>query len=194
LFREPHHFVYLKNELLPELRRLNASSKRLRIWSAGCSIGQEAYSIAITLKQAGFPSDWDIKILATDLDTTVLDSGRAATYPLSHIEDLDEAVVQKFFRKSSDGRSVQVHPGLRKMVHFKRLNLLENWPLKGPMDFIFCRNVVIYFNKETQRQLFDRYAELLPIGGRLFIGHSENLSGVSDRFESLGQTIYRKIK
>lgn len=194
LFRESHHFDFLRKDLLPDLRKRNQGSKQLRIWSAGCSIGQEAYSIAMTIAQCGFTADWDIKILATDLDSNVLDTGASGVYPISHIEDLDESLIKKFFRRSSDHRSVQVKDELRKLVFFKRLNLLEDWPMKGPFDFIFCRNVVIYFNKETQKVLFDRYAEMLPIGGYLFIGHSENLSGICDRFESQGQTIYRKIR
>jgi len=193
-FREPHHFQYLQNELLPELRRLNAESRKIRIWSAGSSIGQEAYTIAMTIVRANFPSNWDIKILATDLDSNVLDTGRRGVYPIDHIDQLDPAIVKQFFRKSTDGRSVQVSDELRNMVSFKRLNLLEKWPMKGPFDLIFCRNVVIYFNKDTQRVLFDRYANYLRSDGRLFIGHSENLSGVCDRFQSLGQTIYRKMR
>ncbi|WP_260996972.1 CheR family methyltransferase [Thalassolituus hydrocarboniclasticus] len=193
-FREEHHFTFLKEALFPQLRFANKERKRLRIWSAGCSIGQEAYSIAITLRQVGFPSDWDIKILATDLDSNVLDTGRSGVYPASHVEGLEQGLVKRFFLRSRDERSVQVKDEIRSLVYFKRLNLLENWPVKGPFDVIFCRNVVIYFNKDTQRILFDRYADLLPIGGHLMIGHSENLSGITDRFESLGNTIYRKIK
>jgi len=193
-FRESHHFDYLKEDLLPKLRFANDSSKKLRIWSAGCSIGQEVYSIAITLKQCGLPSNWDIKLLATDLDSNVVETGKAGIYPADHIDGIDEAVVKRFFRHSADYRSVQVKDELKDMVFFKRLNLLEEWPMSGPFDIIFCRNVVIYFNKDTQKVLFDRYADMLPMGGHLFIGHSENLNGITDRFESLGQTIYRKIK
>ncbi|WP_246624826.1 CheR family methyltransferase [Oceanobacter mangrovi] len=193
LFREPHHFHYLQDQLLPELRQLNAGTKKLRIWSAGCSIGQEAYSIAMTIKRAGFPSDWDIKILATDLDSNVLETGHQGIYPADHAAQLDAALRKQFFLLSADKKSVQVVPELRKMVSFKRLNLLEKWPMKGPFDLIFCRNVVIYFNKDTQRVLFDRFANHLRVDGRLFIGHSENLAGVSDRFKPLGQTIYRKV-
>lgn len=193
-FRENHHFEFLQDELLPALRFANKSTKRLRIWSAGCSIGQEVYSITMTLKRAGFPSDWDIKLLATDLDSNVVETGKSGIYPASHIDSIDDETVKRFFLQSGDHRSVQVKDELRQMVTFKRLNLLENWPMKGPFDIIFCRNVVIYFNKETQRVLFDRYADMLPVGGHLFIGHSENLNGISDRFESLGNTIYRKIK
>lgn len=193
-FREKHHFSFLRETLLPQLRFARKDSKKLRIWSAGSSTGQEAYSIAATLRQVGFPSDWDIKILATDLDSNVLETGKRGVYPISATEGLDQDVLKRFFLHSKDGRSVQVKDELRAMVHFKRLNLLENWPVKGPFDIIFCRNVVIYFNKDTQRVLFDRFANLLPVGGHLMIGHSENLQGISDRFESLGQTIYRKVR
>lgn len=193
-FRENHHFEFLKKELLPKLAVANQTSKKLRIWSAGCSIGQEAYSIAMTLKEASFPSSWDVKILATDLDSNVVETGQAAVYPVDHVDGIDDDLVKKYFNNAAGGRSVQVKDELRKLTYFKRLNLLEEWPMKGPFDFIFCRNVVIYFNKETQRVLFDRYAEMLPMGGHLFIGHSENLNGITDRFENLGNTIYRKIK
>lgn len=193
-FRENHHFEFLEKQLISDLIQKNQQTRRLRIWSAGCSIGQEAYSIAMTLKQKGIPSNWDVKILATDLDSNVVETGQQGIYPLDHTEGIDHELVSRYFRKSSDGRSVQVKDELRNMVFFKRLNLLELWPMSGPFDIIFCRNVVIYFNKETQRVLFDRYADMLPIGGHLFIGHSENLNGITDRFENLGNTIYRKIK
>jgi chemotaxis protein methyltransferase CheR len=194
LFREPHHFRFLEEELLPHLKQKNAHSKRLRIWSAGCSIGQEAYSIAISILKARFPADWDIRILATDLDSAVLETGRHAIYPVDHLDPVAADIRQQYFRVSQDGRNVTLIPQVKNLVSFKRLNLLESWPMKGPFDIIFCRNVVIYFNKETQKVLFDRYANLLPADGHLFIGHSENLSAVSDRFKSLGQTIYRKTR
>ena len=193
-FRESHHFRFLRDELLPALRFARKDSKRLRIWSAGSSTGMEAYSIAITIKQAGFPSDWDIKILATDLDSNVLETGRNGVYSMSGADGLSEDVLKKYFRVNKDGRSIQVKDELRDMVHFKRLNLLENWPMKGPFDIVFCRNVVIYFNKDTQKVLFKRIAHMMPDGAHLMIGHSENLSGISDRFDSLGQTIYRKAR
>jgi chemotaxis protein methyltransferase CheR len=191
-FRENHHFNFLKEELFPKLAIINQSSRKLRIWSAGCSIGQEAYSIAVMLKESVFPLSWDVKILATDLDSNVIETGREAIYPSEHIDGIDSKIVKKYFNRSNDGQSVQVKDALRKMVFFKRLNLLEEWPMTGPFDVIFCRNVVIYFNKETQNILFDRYADMLPIGGHLIIGHSENINGVTDRFENLGNTIYRK--
>ncbi len=193
-FREPHHFHFLDQQLLPRLKLQNSASKRLRIWSAGCSIGQEAYTIAISVLRAGFPKDWDIRILATDLDSNVLATGEQGIYPLDHIESLDVEVKRNHFRPIPDGRSVQINADLRNMVHFKRLNLLEPWPMNGPFDLIFCRNVVIYFNKDSQRMLFDHFADYLAADGHLCIGHSENLAGVSERFQPLGQTVYRKIR
>ncbi|MCY0966048.1 CheR family methyltransferase [Parathalassolituus penaei] len=193
-FREPHHFKFLEEELLPKLKRTNANSRRIRIWSAGSSIGQEAYSIAICVLRAKFPKDWDVRILATDLDSSVLETGRNAVYPIDHLDPVEDELRHKYFRISPDGRKITLIPEVKSLVSFKRLNLLEPWPMKGPFDLIFCRNVVIYFNKDTQRVLFDRYADMLPPEGHLFIGHSENLAGVCDRFQNLGQTIYRKIR
>lgn len=193
-FRENHHFEYLQKRVLPEVKRNNSESKRMRIWSAGCSKGMEPYSIAMTLLKSGMPSNWDVKILATDLDSEVLDVASKAVYSSSEVDGLEDLVVKNYFQKSSNGKEVKVKDKVTKFVHFKRLNLLENWPMSGPFDFIFCRNVVIYFDKPTQKVLFDRYADLLNVGGYLFVGHSENLSGITDRFENLGNTTYRKIR
>jgi len=192
-FRENHHFEYLRETLLPQLRFTRKDTKRIRIWSAGSSTGMEAYSIAMVIRQVGFPSDWDVKILATDLDSEVLETGRKGIYPMSSTDGIDPALLKRFFMLSKDERSVQVKDELRNLVHFKRLNLLESWPISGMFDIIFCRNVVIYFNKDTQRILFDRFADHLPDDGHLMIGHSENLSGITTRFQNLGQTIYRKV-
>ena len=192
-FREKHHFDYLEKTVLPELRKKNATAKRLRIWSAGCSSGQEPYSIAMTLLKASMPSDWDIKILATDLDSDVLAKAKQAVYSNADIDGLNDSIIKGSFQQSSNNKEVKVKEKVSKYIHFKRLNLLENWPMSGPFDVIFCRNVVIYFDKPTQKILFNRYADMLSIGGYLFIGHSENLNGVSNRFENIGHTIYRKV-
>ena len=192
-FRENHHFEYLQKTVLTELKRKNSATKRLRIWSAGCSKGMEPYSISMTLLKSGIPSDWDVKLLATDLDSEVLEPAREAVYSATEVEGLEERTIKNYFQRGSDGKDVKVKDKVKQFIHFKRLNLLETWPMTGPFDFIFCRNVVIYFDKPTQKVLFDRYAELLNVGGYLFIGHSENLHGISDRFENMGNTIYRKI-
>ena len=194
-FRESHHFDYLRDTVLPEIQRKNNHNKRLRVWSAGCSTGEEPYSLSITVNEVMDMARWDCKILATDLDSNVLNHGRQGVYDIARIDTLTEQSRKKWFYKDSNNPEiVKVKPTLQQCLHFKRLNLLENWPMKGPFDIIFCRNVVIYFNKDTQRELFDRYADILVDGGYLFIGHSESLHKVTDRFESLGKTVYRKIK
>ncbi len=193
-FRENHHFDYLLEKVLPEVKRKRLADKKVRIWSAGCSSGQEPYSIAMTLNKFGFASDWDVKLLATDLDSEVLKKADAAVYSSNDVDGLDKSIIKTYFQFNEARKEVKVKDKARRFIHFKRLNLLEPWPMTGPFDFIFCRNVVIYFDKPTQKILFDRYAELLELGGYLFIGHSENLHGISDRFENLGNTIYRKIR
>ncbi len=192
-FRESHHFDYLKDVVLPELKQKNSHSKRLRIWSAGCSTGEEPYSLSIAINEVMDTERWDCKVLATDLDSNVLAHGQEGVYDISRIDTVDELSKKKwFFKEANNSELVKVKPALQKCLRFKRLNLLEEWPMKGPFDVIFCRNVVIYFNKDTQRQLFERYANILVDGGYLFIGHSETLHKVTDRFVSLGKTIYQK--
>jgi len=191
-FREAHHFVYLQNVVFPYLMKNNSASKRIRIWSAGCSTGEEPYTLAICAKEKLPVERWDIKILATDLDTNVVEHGKRGEYDVDRIEDLDSSRKKRWFLKDG-GEQVRVKPSLQELITFKPLNLLNDWPMKGPFDVIFCRNVVIYFDKDTQRKLFKRYAQVLKPGGHLFIGHSENLHKVSDEFESLGQTMYRRL-
>lgn len=193
-FREPHHFDFLKSTVVPKLLKENSTTRRVRIWSAGCSTGEEAYTIAMTLRETALPSSWDTKILATDLDSNVLEKGRSGIYGADRVEGLSQERIGKFFKRDRQKGSdrVKVKSGLQDLVWFKRLNLLEEWPMKGPFDFIFCRNVVIYFNKETQKLLFDRMADLMPVGCYLFIGHSENITKVCDRFKAVGRTIYVK--
>lgn len=192
-FRENHHFEYLVSHVFPELIKKNLRSRRVRVWSAGCSTGEEPYSIAICLKEHMPVGSWDIKVLATDLDTNVVAHGKRGIYQSDRIESIEPGRSRKWFLHDANNAEVKVKPSLQELITFKPLNLLEGWPMKGPFDIIFCRNVVIYFDKETQKRLFNRYADLLAPGGYLFIGHSENLHKVCSRFESLGKTIYRKI-
>ena len=196
-FRENHHFEYLKGTVLPELIRKNAHTKRLRIWSAGCSSGEEPYSIAMCVREM-LPksSGWDVKILATDLDSNMVQRGKNGVYTSERVEGLTPARMKRWVKKGTGENSdkVRMSDELRELITFKELNLMENWPIKGPFDFMFCRNVVIYFNKDTQRILFDRYADLLKSDAHLFIGHSESLNKVTDRFALLGKTIYQKVK
>ncbi len=191
-FRESHHFDFLE-ELLERKRK--EGKRSIRIWSAGCSTGEEPYSIAITIRKVfGDSHGYDVKLLATDLDSNVLNHGREGIYDYSRVEALDKRIISTNFSKNVGGSQVKVKPEIRKYIQFNRLNLLSSWPMTKKFDVIFCRNVVIYFNKETQKVLFDRYAQQLNEDGYLIIGHSENLHGVTTRFKSLGRTIYKRVK
>lgn len=191
-FRESHHFDYLKNQLLPDLLKRNAASRKIRIWSAGCSTGEEPHSIAMVVASMAELKNWDVKILATDLDSNVLERGGSGVYTIDRVESLPSAYKQ-FVKRASVGDQVKIADEVRSLITFNQLNLLHAWPMKGSFDVIFCRNVVIYFDLETQRTLFDRYADKLVPKGKLFIGHSENLHKISERFLGLGRTIYEKI-
>lgn len=193
-FREEHHFDFLRDVDFPRLIERNKGSRRIRIWSAGCSTGEEPYSIAITVKE-NLPKGWDVKVLATDLDFNVVAHGKAGVYEQRRVEGMSKERLNRWFRKGSgenEGK-VRVVDELQELITFKQLNLMHDWPMKGPFDIIFCRNVMIYFNKDTQRRLTNRYADLLADDGHLIIGHSESLFKVSDRFNLIGKTIYQKI-
>ncbi len=191
-FRESHHFEFLSKVVIPEWKK-RGRNQPIRVWSSACSTGPEPYSIAITLNKNMPVKQYDIKILATDLDSEVLEKARAGIYPLEDIEQLPRDYLSSFLRQKNTEMG-QVKEALRNLIQFNRLNLLGPWPIKHKFDVIFCRNVVIYFNKETQQELFSRLADQLNDGGYLFIGHSETLHGVSDRFISKGRTIYQKAK
>ncbi|MGA7804677.1 CheR family methyltransferase [Bradyrhizobium sp.] len=192
-FREPHHFHYLAQTILPRIAAQDRAD-RFRIWSAGCSTGEEPYTIAMTLREhQSLLRGVDVKILATDLDTNVVAHAAAGIYDAERLETIPKSLRLKYFNALDDG-SAEAGDELSSLISFAPLNLLQTWPMKGPFDVIFCRNVVIYFDKPTQRRLFDRYAELLKSDGCLFIGHSESLMNVTDRFELVGRTIYRRIK
>ncbi|MGZ4959871.1 MAG: CheR family methyltransferase, partial [Methylomonas sp.] len=193
-FREMHHFEYLGNTLIPELLKRNHAVKQIKVWSAGCSTGEEPYSLAMTLME-GVPENWDIRILATDLDTNVLTTASEGIYGLDRLSGINEQRLKRWFQKGVGSRShkVRVKPELRQLVHFRRLNLMQDWPMKGYFDFIFCRNVLIYFDRETKARLAQRYAGLLKEGSYLFIGHSESLYQLNSGFEPIGNTIYKKV-
>ncbi len=194
-FRENHHFEYLTETAIPELLKWNKASKKIRIWSAGCSTGEEPYSLAIILKES-VPSDWDAKVIATDLDTQVIETGQRGVYKIDRLKGVTEERKKRFFLKGegSNAGFIKAKPELQEIIEFGQVNLMSEWAIPPKVDIIFCRNVVIYFDKPTQAKLFDRYAERLPDNGHLFIGHSESLYKVCDRFELLGKTIYRKVK
>lgn len=194
-FREPHHFDFLAATALPALLRARQTSRRLRLWSSGCSTGEEPYSMAMVLRES-LPAaqHWDTKILATDLDSNVLAHAAAGIYTEDRLGGVEAKRLQRWFKRGrgDNAGKVRVRQELAELITFKQLNLMNTWPMHGPFDVIFCRNVIIYFDKSTQKTLFERYAQLLADDGYLFIGHSETLYRVTDRFRPLGQTIYAK--
>ncbi len=193
-FRENHHFEYLSRTVIPELQAKNRDRK-IKIWSAGCSTGEEPYSLAITLKESGLSPQWDVDLQATDLDSNVVGTASRGIYSMSRVEGMSKQRLKSWFYrgKGSQQGMVKVKPALNQMIRFGQLNLMDDWRVE-PQDVIFCRNVIIYFNKETKTRLVEKYADSLKPGGYLFIGHSESLYKITDRFELIGNTIYRKVK
>ena len=193
-FREDHHFDHLSNfvaGLIARPTRMGRGGRpRLRIWSAGCSTGQEPYTIAVSLL-AAFPElkRWDFRILATDIDSNVVVKAAAGIYPKSELNGLSAQRAALFERAGP--AEIRIPRAARDLVAFKLLNLIEPWPVKGPFDAIFCRNVAIYFDKPTQGTLFDRLGRVLAPDGFLYIGHSENLQAVSKGYRLVGKTVYQ---
>ncbi len=194
-FREKHHFEYVKDTIIPEVLKRNSAKKTIRVWSAGCSTGEEPYSIAMTLLE-NIPSGWDVKILATDLDTNVLQTAATGIYTNDRVEGLPNKTIERWFKKGTGKNAVKVrvNPALQALIQFKQLNLMQDWPMKNNFDFIFCRNVLIYFDRDTKEQLAQKYGRFLAIGSHLFIGHSESLNQLDTCFDLIGNTIYKKIK
>ena len=194
--REPHHFEHLAGTVLPQVAddAGRSGARRLRIWSAGCSTGEEPYSIAMTVCQSLRDLNaWDARILATDLDTNVLAHASAGVYPEEGFIQVPRAFVARHFARAPGAvSSLGATRDLRALITFKQLNLLGQWPMRGPFDAIFCRNVMIYFDQPTKSRLVARFAELLRPGGWLYIGHSESLLDRQTIFELKGRTIYRK--
>ncbi|WOJ88492.1 protein-glutamate O-methyltransferase [Methylocapsa polymorpha] len=198
-FREPHHFEHLAKQVLPPLLDAARHGERVRLWSAACSSGQEPYSIALTvLSLMPDAGRFDVKVLATDIDPNMLDEGQRGTYAESVLEAVPATMRARWFAPTGGGargdasRAYCVGEALRELVAFRELNLIGPWPMKGLFQAIFCRNVAIYFDEETQAKLWSRFAPMLLPGGRLYIGHSERVTGpAAALFENEGVTAYR---
>jgi chemotaxis protein methyltransferase CheR len=196
-FRERNHFDYMTGTFLPSLIEQKRKKRNFRIrgWSAGCSSGEEPYSIAITLLEAVDETiKWDIKLLATDISTRMVETAKKGIYSRERISTVPAMQKSKYLTPCHiDGQTMyQVTESLRKVIVFNYLNLMKEWPMKGPLDFIFCRNVMIYFDKATQTNLVNRYWDLLNPGGILFTGHSESLTTIEHKFDYVQPTIYVK--
>ncbi|HEX5580706.1 MAG TPA: CheR family methyltransferase, partial [Gemmatimonadaceae bacterium] len=186
-FREPQHFDFLRAKVLPALE-----GRPLRIWSAGCSSGEEPYTLAMVLRDTLPARDADgSRILATDISARVLARARAATYTPEMLAELPPDLLRRHFAPAQGGAHRVADP-VRRMVSFARLNLMATWPMRGPFDAILCRNVMIYFDKPTQSRLVARFHDLLAPGGHLFVGHSESLTGLEHGFGYVQPAVYVK--
>ncbi len=196
-FREMHHFDHLKTNVLPKLIEDAKARKRVRIWSAACSSGEEPYSIAFTLlSQMPDAASYDVKILATDIDPVVVERAKAGIYSKGDLEDLPDGIAKRFFSPapSGDADGLMVSEAARQLVTFKQLNLIRPWPMSGPFQAVFCRNVVIYFDEPTKQELWARLGQILSPAGTLYVGHSERVSGSAEKSLSPdGVTTYRKV-
>jgi chemotaxis protein methyltransferase CheR len=196
-FREPHHFEFLSAHVLPAIaaRRVPGAVPRLRIWSAGCATGEEAYSIAMTLLDAPWPiAAWDVRVLASDINTDVLDRAATGAYERARLAGVEPGMLRRHWHAiPRQPHLLQVSAAARRLVTFRRINLSSDvWPIQTAFDVIFCRNVVIYFDRATQRAVLRRLADLLVPGGYLIVGHSESLLGHGLDLQYAGRTIYRK--
>jgi len=195
-FRESHHFDHLRTEVMPHLQRKAREGKPIRIWSAGCSSGEEPYTIAMALmgtdrSTAAWALSADLRILATDIADHALETARAAIYPQETALSVPPAYRKNWMRETADGFEVASEP--RGMVTINRLNLFEPWPMRQTFDVIFCRNVMIYFDDNAKAELEARFVQQLSPGGYLYIGHSERLIGKgADQMRPVGHTIYIK--
>jgi chemotaxis protein methyltransferase CheR len=190
-FREPHHFPLLAEHAVKQKQ-----GQPLSIWCSAASTGEEPYSIAMTMVDAFDSFTPPVSIVATDLDTNVLTTASEGVYTMESVEKLDPDLVKRFFLKGTGARSgfARVRPELRNMIVFRQLNLLsDSWPIRGPLDAIFCRNVMIYFDKETQLKILQKFAPLLKSDGLLFAGHSESFHNAAHLFQLRGKTVYELV-
>ena len=194
-FREPKHFEYMEQVALPEL--VSAGHKRIRLWSSACSTGAEPYTMAMIMQEfVDGQSGLDYRILATDLSTEVLQAARRGVYARDMIVPVGSEMRRKYVMMARDTTrsDVRIHPRLRSMVGFARLNLMDNaYKVGEPMHLIFCRNVLIYFDKPTQAKVLSRLCDCLLPGGYLFVGHSETVTGISLPVRQVANTVFKKI-
>ena len=195
-FREEHHFEHLKSQVLPQLIEGARRGARIRMWSAGCSTGEEPYSIAITLfSMMPDAAEFDIKILATDIDTDVLGKAQEGVYSEESLGPIGTELRQRWLQPAEPVGGVEfwrVHQELRALITFRTANLTSAWPMKGPFQVIFCRNTVIYFEEAVRRQIWQKMASVLSPNGYLYIGHSERIAANIDSFHPVGLTVYSR--
>lgn len=197
-FREPHHFDYLRDKVIPGLLTKYGNNYKINLWSAACSKGAEPYTMAMVMEEAFVrQANWrgGYSILATDISLEILEMAIKAIYPEEEIEPVPKYLRHKYLLKSRDSKKqiVRIGPLLRSMVEFKRLNLMDNFRCSNPMDIIFCRNVLIYFDKDTQNSVIDKLLRSLKVGGYLMMGHSETLEVGRFPVKTVAPSIYQKV-
>ena len=195
-FREAHHFEYLAQMLVPEIIATKRRDRTIHIWSCACSTGAESYTAAIVLREAleAHP-EWQVKILASDINTDVLEQAERGIYSAEEVRGVPEALLRRHFQRGSGQHAgrYRIRPETRRLVNYCQLNLLRPWPgFLTPFDAIFCRNVLIYFSAQDQQQVVSGFAAELRPGGVLFLGHSENVPAGQTFFERLPKTVYRR--
>jgi len=184
-FRESQHFDFIVKHVLPAL-----NGRRVKWWSAGCSSGQEPVTCSIVIQEQNI-NPRSIKILGTDISRDVIQTAKQGIYPAKDLEGINSNIVKKYFQEV-DGYQYQTAQNVRDMITYGRLNLKKDWPLDGPFQVIMCRNVMIYFNRETQKELVQRFRNILEPGGYLFLGHSESIASADRKFENVSPAVYRK--
>ncbi|MBU1230798.1 MAG: protein-glutamate O-methyltransferase [Proteobacteria bacterium] len=195
-FREPKHFELLSGTVLPELLSRRGASNHVNIWSAGCSSGEEPYTLSMVLSEySRLNAGFSFSILASDISNKVLGMAARAIYPEAKIEPIPLELRKRYLLRSKDRtrQVVRIAPEVRNHIRFRRLNFMEDFSFDNQLDIIFCRNVVIYFDRQTQEMLFSRFCRKLSPGGYLFIGHSESLAGMDLPLEPVAPTVYRRI-
>lgn len=192
-FREPGHFDFLANTVLPTM--VKQGRRRIRTWSAACSTGAEPYTMAMVLDRFAEANRMEYGILATDIDTEVLETARRGIYPAEQVDPVPSVMRQRYVAASTDRRAakVRIAPELRSAIGFARLNLMDtHYPVGEPMDIIFCRNVLIYFDKPTQEAVVRRLCDCLRPGGYLFLGHSESIAGMDLPVKTVSYTVFER--
>ncbi|WP_390915391.1 CheR family methyltransferase [Pseudosulfitobacter sp. SM2401] len=193
-FREQHHFDALRNTILPPLLKAAAEGQRVRLWSAGCSTGPEAFSLAMTiLDLCPAAKTWDLKILATDIDPIVIETAKVAQFPQAELDGIPRELQTKYVTETGPSGVGEIKGNVRSMITFGVLNLIDPLPFHGPFDVVLCRNVAIYFDRDTQTKLWRTFSDVMAPGGHLFIGHSEHLTGAAkSEFSKTGFTMYQR--
>jgi len=193
-FREKMHFDYMVSNIIPEFKQKYSGTKKLRVWCAAASTGEEPYTIALTLAEQFDLKQWDISFLATDIDSNVLATAKQGIYEAQRVANVPPKSRKRWFKNGTGENegTVRVVKELRDMVSFKRLNLIQEWPLKKKLDLIICRNVFIYFDGPTKEMILERFYDLLVDGGYLILGHSESIHSMSNEYKTMGHTIYKK--